>query len=144
MRHQLSLDMAGEGECGDRRWLALWCLSWCERDADERGCCRYGWQYARGDEVVFVTSLDARTYCGAQFLDWPRCQRREGTETGEVIVGDIENTLRLIERRGFKAQILASVRTANDVTRRRVEPRVACAGQAEIVCCPEMRSALAA
>lgn len=143
MIHQLTLDMAAEGECRDRRWLAIRCLSWCERNADERGNCRYGWRYATGNEVVYVTSLEPRTYSGAQFLDWPRCQRREGGETGEVVVGEIEQALRLVERRGFTAQIMASVRTANDVTRRRVEPRVRCAEQVGLACSSE-RPALAA
>lgn len=134
MIHQLTLDMSAEDECGDRRWLVLRALTWCERNTDERGNCRYGWRYAKGDEVVYVTSLPPRTYCGAQFIDWPRCQRREGTETGEVVVGDIEQALRLIERRGFTAEILAAVRSERDVVRRRSEPRAASAEQPSTVC----------
>ncbi len=64
--------------------------------------------------------------------------RRDGKlfeiETPQVVVGDIEQALRLIERRGFTAEILAAVRSERDVVRRRSEPRAASAEQPSTVC----------
>jgi len=149
MPHQLTLDMAGDGECRDRRWLVLAqhpSCPRCDATADERGHCRYGWQYASGNETVLVTPLEesASRYTDTQFLEWPRAQGRTGTETGEVVVGEIEQALRLIRRRGFTAEIQAAARSARDVVRRRSEPRAVSAAQPSTVCGPVVLTALAA
>ncbi len=152
MRSQLTLDMSAEDECRDRRWLALTPGRSSERNdttSDAPGHCRFGWLYARGNEVAYVTKIEATgpqqpVWRDKHLVDWPRCQRREGTDTGEMMTGDITTTLGLIARRGFRAELQAPARSERDVTRRRVEPRAVSATQPTTVCCVGVATALAA
>ena len=151
----MELDLAPVGSCSGRRWSASDAARICERcDAAEEKTtsCRFPWLYARGNERVTVTPIGETSdlpWRNKAIVEWPREQRREDDnvkreEAVEIMNGDIESCLRLATRRGFFVDVAAPARTADEVVRRRIVPRVVGADQPAEVCCAPVPAALAA